>query len=140
MLKTIVLILLSSWSAMTLASTDSCAERLNAIAAKLAAAEAGANPNDVSSLQPAKDKVETYCSDGGQHRRATRHLADKKRKIAEIEEEIQEAERDYNVAVNNADLRKIEKYQWKIAGKQRKLEEAKGEEKSAEEDLAALDK
>ncbi|MEM6162501.1 DUF1090 family protein [Erwinia sp. P6884] len=138
MLRTIAFILLSSCSTVTFASTTSCAEQRSDIASKLDTAEADGDSYEISRLQLAQEKVNTYCTDDRQYQRASRDVANKKRKVAEIEEDIQEAQRDYNEAAEDANVRKIEKYQRKIAEKKRKLEEAKEEEKNAEADLAAF--
>lgn len=100
MLKMIAIALLSAWSMMTFVSTDSRTEQLDAISAKLAIAEAGGNPYEVS--QHAKG-IETDCSVERQHRRATAHHADKKREIAEIEDDTQAIQRDQGDTVNDAD-------------------------------------
>ncbi|MEM6052589.1 DUF1090 domain-containing protein [Erwinia sp. P7711] len=140
MYRTVAALLFSSCSMMAFAGTQSCAEQLAAISSKLAAARSAGNSYQISGLELARDKVKTYCNDGDQRIRASEEIADKQRKIDEIQEDILEAQRDYNHAVNNGNEQKMAKYQRKLAEKRFKLEEAKSELQIAKDNLAELSK
>ncbi|WP_428946211.1 DUF1090 family protein [Pantoea sp. FN060301] len=95
---------------------SSCAEQRSGISSKPAAAESGGNPQEVSRLQPTQDKVNTYCRDDRQHRRASRDVAEQKRKAeveVEVEEDVQAAQSDDSEAAKEANVRRIENQQRK---------------------------
>jgi hypothetical protein len=138
MFKPLALLLLTSFSTPSFAGTQSCADQLADISARAAAAQSAHNDNEVSRLNIARDKVKTYCTD--ERQRAVQHIEDKDRKIAELESDITEAQRDLDYAVDAGNDKKIRKYTRRLEEKRAKLAAANAERQSALQDKAKLER
>lgn len=138
MKKTFLTILLLSSPAITLAAIQSCSEQLADISAKSEMARNSGNSAEVSRLEIARNKVQTYCSDGRQARQATHNVSKKELKVKKAELELQQAQQELAEAKEEGRLDRISQKTHKVEEKKLKLESAKIDLKEAQDDAERL--
>jgi chromosome segregation ATPase len=123
---------------VSVAATEDCGTRANAIQTQLDAARQFGNTAQAARLQIALAEVKARCTDAGQVRRAQRKVDEKQRDVRKAEDEIREAEARLSEAQARGDSKKIAKAQKKLADKRSKLQEQTSKLRDAQTDLTAI--
>lgn len=140
MKKLLLAVLLAGISVTSYAATDSCAEQVADINAKLAAAKSSGNSAEEARLQLALNQVNTYCTESRQVNRAQQDVTRKKFKVQKAELELESAKNELTEAQADGRASKIAKKNHKVEEKKLKLENAKEELKQAQADHDRLSK
>lgn len=102
------------------AGQETCADKELRIMERLQRAEAVKNQGQVRGLNKALQEVRDHCTEEGL-------AAERQRRIAESEAEVQERREDLAEAIRDGDKNKIEKREGKLAEALQELNEARAE-------------
>lgn len=138
MRKTMILAALASLPFAGFAATDTCRVQLADISTKTELAKSRGDSAAVARLNIARDKVQTYCSDDRQARRASRDVGQRVREVKKAELELQEAQLELKEAKAEGGIDKIRKKSSRVEEKKRRLESAKMELQDAQADARRL--
>ncbi|WP_193073581.1 DUF1090 domain-containing protein [Pseudomonas sp. FME51] len=99
---------------------ETCADKEQRIMERLQRAEAAKNQGQVRGLNKALQEVRDHCTEEGL-------AAERQRRIAESEAEVEERREDLAEAIRDGDKNKIEKREGKLAEALKELDEAQAE-------------
>ncbi|WP_442797061.1 DUF1090 family protein [Pantoea vagans] len=120
------------------AATDSCKDQLADISARIEMAKIQGNSAELTRLNIAHNKVQTYCTDERQATRASHDVSKREIKVKKAELELQEAQQELAEAKADGRSDRIRKKAARVEEKKLKLESAKVDLKEAEADAQRL--
>lgn len=133
MKSTIIALILISSPLAGFAATESCQDQLAAISVKTEMARKQGNSAALARLNIARDKIETYCTDERQARRASHDVSQREMKVKKAELVLQQARQDLAEAKSEGRADRIIKKSNKVEEKKLKLDSAKMDLKEAQQ-------
>lgn len=138
MKNTIITLILISTPLAVIAGTDSCKNQLADISAKTEMAKIHGNNAEVARLDIARDKIQTYCTDERQVRRASHDVRKREMKVKKAELELREAQQDLAEAKAEGRTDRISNKNNRVEEKKLRLESAEMDLKEAQDDAHNL--